>query len=215
MYKAGIFDLDGTVLDSMGVWRKIDYDFLGKRGIEIPDDYLKEITALGFEAAARYTIDRFGFKETPQEIIDEWYAMAIDAYTNDVGLKPGAANYIRKLYEMGVKLAVATASDEALYKPALIRNGIYDCFDAFVTVRDVNRPKGFPDIYERAAMLLDVSVDKCIVFEDVLKGVQGAKIGNFKVVAMRDEHSEYDAEAIREAADRYIQNFDEMNNKLW
>lgn len=215
MYTTAIFDLDGTVFDSMGVWRQIDYDFLGKRGIEVPDDYLKEISALGFEAAARYTIDRFGFDETPQELINEWYDMAIEAYTNDVGLKPGAAKYIRELHKKGIKLAVATASDEALYKPALIRNGIYDCFDVFVTVRDVERPKGFPDIYEKAADLLGVSVNECVVFEDVLKGVQGAKMGNFKVIAMHDEHSDFDKENIKREADKYIENFDEMNGELW
>ena len=215
MYTAGIFDLDGTVLDSMGVWRDIDYEFLGKRGIEVTEDYLKAISALGFEAAAKYTIDRFGFTESPQEIINEWYGMAIDAYTNDVVLKPGAEAYIKRLHNDGIKLAVATASDEALYKPALIRTGIYDCFDEFVTVRDVTRPKGFPDIYERAAKLLKVDVAECVVFEDVLKGVQGAKMGKFKVVAMCDKHSEFDAVVIKEAADRYIENFDEMNGKLW
>ena len=141
--------------------------------------------------------------------------MAIDAYTNDVALKPGAEEYIKKLHKDGIKLAVATASDEALYKPALIRNGIYDCFDEFVTVRDVTRPKGFPDIYEKAADLLRASVNECVVFEDVLKGVQGAKMGGFRVVAMRDEHSAFDWENIKREADKYIENFDEMMGKLW
>lgn len=84
-----IFDLDGTLLDSMGVWRKIDEDFLGKRGFIVPDDYLVAITSKNFDAAAEYTKERFNLPESEEEIIKEWFDMAIEAYTNEVKLKAG------------------------------------------------------------------------------------------------------------------------------
>lgn len=82
IYEGAIFDLDGTLLDSMNVWRKIDVDFLGKRGFQVPRDYLEAITPLGARAAADYTIRRFGLQEKPAEIIEEWLSMARDAYAN-------------------------------------------------------------------------------------------------------------------------------------
>ena len=86
-YKGAIFDLDGTLLDSMRVWDDIDVAFLKKRGLEVPPDYQEAITPLGFLEAARYTIRRFGFPETPEELIQEWHQMAVDAYTYEVELK--------------------------------------------------------------------------------------------------------------------------------
>ena len=83
-YKGAIFDLDGTLLDSMWVWDDIDVAFLKKRGLEVPPDYQEAITPLGFLEAARYTIRRFGFPETPEELIQEWHQMAVDAYTYEV-----------------------------------------------------------------------------------------------------------------------------------
>ena len=85
--KGAIFDLDGTLLDSMGVWRQIDIVFLGKRGFRVPDDYLKAITAKNFSDAAAYTIARFELPETEEAVVDEWFSMAIDAYANDVDRK--------------------------------------------------------------------------------------------------------------------------------
>ena len=104
MYKAIFFDLDGTLLDSMRVWDDIDVAFLKKRGLEVPPDYQEAITPLGFLEAARYTIRRFGFPETPEELIQEWHQMAVDAYTYEVELKDGAAEYLRYLKEKGIRL---------------------------------------------------------------------------------------------------------------
>lgn len=83
---------------------------LKKRGLEVPPDYQEAITPLGFLEAARYTIRRFGFPETPEELIQEWHQMAVDAYTYEVELKDGAAEYLRYLKEKGIRMAVATSS---------------------------------------------------------------------------------------------------------
>ncbi|MDD7738941.1 MAG: HAD family phosphatase [Fusicatenibacter sp.] len=209
-YKGAIFDLDGTLLDSMGVWRQIDIDFLGKRNLEVPSDYLEAVTPLGFQKAAEYTIQRFGFQNTPEELIDEWHQMAIDAYTNHVEIKEGVREYLSVLKKNGVKIAAATSSDRELFLPALKRNQIDTFFDVFVTVREVKRGKGFPDIYVKAADLLGCDPKECIVFEDILQGILGAKEGGFTAVGVYDENSVQTIRAMQEASDYYIHSFADL-----
>ena len=95
MTKAAIFDLDGTLLDSMGVWDQVDIDFLGKRGIEVPPDYMIKVSSMQFQQIAEYTIARFGLKDTPEELMQEWDDMARVAYSTTVEAKPGALDYRR------------------------------------------------------------------------------------------------------------------------
>lgn len=209
-FKGAIFDLDGTLLDSMWVWRDIDIRFLAKRGYEVTMDYIEEISAKNFKAAAEYTIERFKLSENPQDIIEEWHEMACDAYAKEVLLKPGAKQYLYQLKKRGIKLAVATASAESLFKPALINNGIYDCFETFVTADEVKRGKGFPDIYIKAAENLKLEIKDCVVYEDIFKGIEGAKAGNFYTVGIYDKHSEYEQEKIKKLADLYITDFKQL-----
>ena len=108
MAKAAIFDLDGTLLDSMGVWDQVDIDFLNKRGIEVPPDYMTKVSAMQFRQIAEYTIARFGLTDTPEELMQEWDDMASVAYSTTVDAKPGALDYLRDLKDSGVKLGVAT-----------------------------------------------------------------------------------------------------------
>lgn len=211
-FLGGIFDLDGTVIDSMGVWRKIDVDFLGKRGLSVPEDYLKAITPLGFDAAAEYTIKRFHFTEKKEDIIEEWYHMAEYAYGHEVMCKPGAKEYLESIKKKGIRLAVATSSDQALYAPCLKNNGIYDLFDAFVQVKEVSRGKGFPDIYYEAAHRLGLKSKECVVFEDILAGVKGAKQGGFHTVGIYDENSFYEHEEMKKIADIFSVNW--MDDRL-
>mgnify|MGYP000914442204 CR=1 FL=1 len=136
--------------------------------------------------------------------------MAVDAYTYEVELKDGAAEYLRYLKEKGIRMAVATSSSPELYEPALKRNGIYEYFKAFVTVSEVKRGKGFPDIYEKAAEKLSLPPETCVVYEDILKGVEGAKMDDFYVVGVEDIHSSYEKNEIMQLSDRYILSFEEL-----
>jgi len=107
--KGAIFDLDGTLLDSMWVWAAVDRTFLGARGFAVPEDYVEAISHLGLTAAAEYTIARFGLRETVADISAEWNDLARTAYEEQVALKPHAKEYLLRLKARGMRLAAATA----------------------------------------------------------------------------------------------------------
>lgn len=205
-----VFDLDGTLLDSMGVWRKIDEEFLGKRGFVVPEDYLVAITSKNFDAAAEYTIARFCLPETKEAVIAEWFAMAEHAYAYEVEAKPHVKEYLQQLRGEGVRIAAATSSDERLFLPCLKHLGLYEYFDAFAVTAEVKRGKGFPDVYRLASRRLNLPPGACVVYEDILKGIEGAKMDDYYTVGVEDIHSAYEKEDIRRLADRYIVTFEEL-----
>ena len=205
-FKGHIFDLDGTLTRSNHVWSKIDEEFLGKRGIKVPEDYFKQVSAMNFEQAAVYTNDRFSLGENIQDIMKEWFDMAVYEYTNVIELCGNAGEYVRKLKEQGRKIALATASTEELYKPVLKRNGILDQFDCFVSIEQVKRGKGFPDVYELAAEKLGLQSKNCVVYEDIVEGIKGAKAGGFFAVACLNDHYSHDWDEMREIADEVVEN---------
>lgn len=194
----------------MDIWKEIDVKFLGRRGLEVPDDYFRNIAPLGFDGAAAYTIERFGFPETPEQIIEEWYQMAVDAYTKEVELKPFAKEYLLFLKEQGVKLGIATSCETQMFLPALERNGILGLFESYTTVREVPRGKEFPDIYERQAEKMGLLPGECTVFEDILKAVQGANAGGFYTVGVFDLHSAYEWGEIKKQANKFIYSYEEL-----
>ena len=204
-FKGHIFDLDGTLTKSNHVWSKIDEDFLGKRGIEVPEDYFKQVSAMNFEQAAVYTNDRFSLGENIQDIMKEWFDMAVYEYTNVIGLCGNAGEYVRRLKDQGRKIALATASTEELYRPVLKRNGILDCFDCFVSTEQVKRGKGFPDVYELAAEKLGLAARDCVVYEDIVEGIKGAKAGGFFAVACLNDHYSHDWDEMRDIADEIVE----------
>ena len=157
---------------------------------------------MNFEQAAVYTNDRFSLGENIQDIMKEWFDMAVYEYTNVIELCGNAGEYVRKLKEQGRKIALATASTEELYKPVLKRNGILDQFDCFVSTEQVERGKGFPDVYELAAEKLGLEAKNCVVYEDIVEGIKGAKAGGFFAVACLNDHYSHDWDEMREIADR-------------
>lgn len=209
-FKCAVFDLDGTLLDSTGIWEKIDIEFLAKRNIEVPKDYIETIKTHNFKTGSVYTAERFDLKENPDDIAREWYAMASNAYANEIQLKAYAKEFLYALKDAGKKLCVATSSDRQLYESCLKRNGIYDVFDNFTQTDEVNRGKGYPDVYELAAARCGVLTSECIVFEDILKAVEGAVSGGFYTVAVEDAASIDDMKELKRISDLYVKSYAEL-----
>ena len=207
--EGAVFDLDGTLLDSSWVWEKVDEKFLGDRGFQVPDDYVDEISPLGAERAAVYTIERFGLNEDKDDIVREWIEMAKE-YATEVVCKPYAKEFLEELHKLNIKMAVATSSDRELFMKTLEREGILKYFQKIVTVDEVERGKGYPDIYEEAARRIKVNPHKCLVFEDILAGVTGASLGEFNVVAVFDEKSKYNWEKIKSISKYSINDYKEL-----
>lgn len=208
--EGAVFDLDGTLLDSSWVWEKVDEKFLGDRGFQVPDDYVDEISPLGAERAAVYTIERFGLNEDKDDIVREWIEMAKKEYATEVVCKPYAKEFLEKLHKLNIKMAVATSSDRELFMKTLEREGILKYFQKIVTVDEVERGKGYPDIYEEAARRIKVNPHKCLVFEDILAGVTGASLGEFNVVAVFDEKSKHNWEKIKSISKYSINDYKEL-----
>ena len=209
MLKAAIFDLDGTLLDSMSVWRKIDIDFLAKRGLPVPKTFFDDISALSARETAEYTIGLFGMSESVEDLLREWHDMAIHEYTHNIRLKPFAKEYLKQLKSCGIKLATATSLSKDLTEPVLQNNAVYHLFDVLCFTDEVERGKKFPDVYLLASQRLDVPPGQCVVFEDVPQGIASAKSAGMKTVGVYDESFREHWAQIQKTADACLHDFRE------
>lgn len=209
--QAAIFDLDGTILDSMWVWKKIDADFLASFGYPITQDYTDAMKAMTWEDGARYTIDRYHLPKTPEEVFQIWMDMSHDCYRTKVTLKSGAKAYLDELHAQGVPMAIATSMcPMENIELVLSANGIRDYFQNITHSSEVTKNKSHPDIYLLAAERLGVKPQDTAVFEDILPAIQGAKAGGFQTVAIYDDISENDWEQITSIATHAVRSWHEL-----
>lgn len=211
-FKAALFDLDGTLLDSMYVWKHVDEVFFASRGLPLPETYAKAIAGMSYLEGAEYTVAHYLPGERPEALVAEWTRLAQIEYAERVPLKPGARQYLRMLKREGVKLAVVTAMPPNLFEPCLMRLGVIDLFDALCSVDHVGgRGKGDGALFLHAAKQLGVEPGDCAVFEDVLTGIQGAKVAGMRAYCVRDSHSAHDFAKMEALADGCVDALDEMS----
>lgn len=165
-YDAVIFDLDGTLLDTIPMWDRILSAPLSRRGLPCPDGYAAKVHSLSFAEAAEYTVSRFSLGEPPEALLDEWDRLAMDEYAHSVRLLPYALDYLDELQSLDVGLAVATSLPERLYLPCLRRLGLLERFGALCSTDETAHGKSEPDVFLLAADRLGVRPGRCLVLDD-------------------------------------------------
>ena len=213
-FNAVIFDMDGTLIDSTGIWHEIDKEFFAKRGMELPKDYAQHIVHLGLTQAAVYTKETYHLKESIQEIMQEWHDMSIDMYKHHVPLKEGALELLKLFKKNGIKMAIATANDEPLYRPCIDRLGIGEYFNEIADVNTAKEGKQSAKIYLDLAKKLASEPRNTLVLEDMPTCVKTAFKSGFLTVAVYDDASKaYDQEK-KDNSHLFIKDFSELIKEL-
>lgn len=210
--KAVIFDLDGTLVDSMWMWKDIDIDYLDKHGIEFPKDLQHNIEGQSFTETAQHFKKLFNIKDSVEDIKAEWNDMAIDKYENEVYLKKGVLEYLKFLKGKNIKTGIATSNSRKLVDALIEKHKIAKYFDTIRTSCEAKRGKPYPDVYELVANDLNVKAENCLVFEDVVHGIMAGKNAGMKVCAVYDKYSEHQYSEKVRLADYYIESFNEILN---
>ena len=181
------FDLDGTLLDSNGIWLDIDVDFLGRFGVEpVPEDYTDYVAHHSYPDAAVYTRERFGLKLSPEEIMGIWKEMAREAYSSRLPLKPGAAELLARLKGRGERLAVLTSCMPELCRAALERHRILEVFECVFTTAQLGLEKRDPALYRQASSLCGLRGPECVLFEDSPSYCMAARTAGWQPWGVRD-----------------------------
>ena len=168
-FRAAIFDLDGTIVDSMWMWRDIDIEYLKRHGLSYIDGLQEKIEGMSFHETAVYFQKNFGITESLEEIQKEWNDMAMEYYRTKVPVKPGVTAYLTKLREQGIKTGIATSNSWELLDTVLDATGLRPYMDSIHSACEVGRGKPAPDIYLLVAEDLGVDPADCMVFEDTVR----------------------------------------------
>ena len=207
---AVIFDMDGSLVDSMWLWKSIDIEYLGRYGIPLPEDLQSRIEGMSFSETAVYFKEHFDIPDSLEEIKASWNRMAWDKYMNEVPLKPGIPEFLNGCRENGIKLGLATSNSRELVENVAEVHNLRTYFTSIVTGCDVARGKPSPDIYLEVARQLEVVPARCLVFEDIVPGILAGKRAGMRVCAVEDAYSLQSRKEKKELADYYIDNFSEL-----
>ncbi len=208
--KGAIFDMDGTLMDSMWIWKDIDIEYLGRFGITLPEDLQVKIEGLSFAETAVYFQEHLGITDSIEKIQSDWNDMAIDFYRHRIGLKKGARELLIQMKERGMKIGIATSNSVELTEECLAANGVADLFDTVRTSRDTPRGKPFPDIYLSIADEWGISPEDLIVFEDIPNGAIAGKRAGMEVIAVADDYALPRREELIRIADHFIEDFTQI-----
>lgn len=207
--QSAIFDMDGTLLDSMGMWIHLGPSMLRRFGVEPDGADQAALLHKPLSEKAAYCKEKYGLSQSIPQIMAEGAAIVEEFYRTEVRPKPGVPEFLSLLKMEGVWMYIATATDRPLVETALARTGLRDYFRGIVTCAEAGS-KSSPEIYERAMRRLQSNKKDTVVFEDALFALQTAKNAGFRIAGVYDSASEGDQAEIQRLSDYYIRSFEEM-----
>lgn len=204
------FDLDGTLIDSNGVWLQVDHTFLGRRGLEITPEYTYTVGHSIFPVAAQFTRDYYHLEDSPEDIMAEWRGLAYDAYAHTIPLKPGARELLDRLRAEGRDMALLTAGLPELAKAAVSRHGLEVYFQGLFFAHDVGLEKRDPEVYRIAAQRFGVSPADCLLLEDAPHNCAAARQAGFRVIGVYDDFYEKQWDLVVKNSHRAVKSLEEL-----
>lgn len=214
--EAVIFDMDGTLIDSMWIWPSIDEDFFKKYNLVEPQNFHEDIEGMSYTEVVHFFLEVFPtLTQTPQQIMDEWTEMAHERYINQAPLKEGVYEFILEMKRQGKKIGIATSNGRTLVEDTLKALGVTEYFDVVRTACEAGKGKPAPDVYLLVAEEMGISPKHCLVFEDVPMGILAGKNAGMKVCAVDDEFSRIQEEKKKSLADYYIYGYDDIRNETY
>ena len=208
--KGIIFDLDGTMVDSMWMWRQIDIEFMASRNLEFTEQLQQDIEGMSFRETAEYFVRTYPITVSEEDLMKIWIDMAKDKYAHEVPLKPGIENFLQEAKKLGMKMGIATSNARELLDVVAGKYRFYDYMDAFLTANEVTRGKPAPDVYLAVAEKLGLEPKDCLVFEDIPAGIQAGLSAGMRVCAVEDAYSARLMQQKKSLAHYYITSYDEV-----
>ena len=208
-----IFDFDGTLVDSNGIWVRVDIDFLALRGKAPTDEYTEFVAHAIFPTAAQFTRDYYGLNESVEAIMAGWMDLARDAYANHAPVKPGVIDYLEQCAARGERLTLFTASVPELCLLSLRGHGLDRYFDTVLYAQELRLEKRDPKAFAAAAARLGVPPERCTMFDDAPKNCLAARNAGMEVVGVYDDFFAPFEQQVRANSHRYIRSFTELLDK--
>ena len=212
--RGAIFDMDGTLTESMHLWIEIGRRYLEGLGYKVSPEQNHEMTRMLLEPMALYMQDEFGLAKSQEQIIAEINKIVEPGYFEDVAVKPTVVESLEAMQEQGIRMCVATATDRHLTEACLKRNGIDRFFSAIFTCGEEHCNKRTSQIYDKARAHLGTSPEETYIFEDTYVSILGAKQSGCRVVALEDRWSEKKRDLIKETADVYVARMGDLDLDL-
>lgn len=205
-----IFDLDGTITDTNGLWREVDAEFLGKRGLASTPEYEKKVECSIFPVAAQYTKDAYRLPDTAEQIMAEWERLAEHHYRELAPLKPGAGQFLQQCKRQNLPMALFTACRPALCQAVLDRFGLRELFVHIVFAEEIGLEKRDPECFVRLSEILRVPLRECVLFDDSPENCATAARAGMDTVGVYDAYYAGRQQELKKVCGRYIRSFEEL-----